>query len=480
MAEKYSHTTRNYPAGGYNEIIVGCKMERMCSWQETSYAILKGGPEMKFVITDFGAKTGDRLQTEAIQKAIDTCYLQGGGEVVIPAGIYRTGGLLLRSHVTLHLMSGAVLEASEDPDDYDAVETDRLQEYHEEDFCTGNGARSSHPFSRWQHGIIRAMKAEDIAVIGEPYSFIDGRNCYDPEGEENYRGPHGLNLWNCSGVTLKGYTLRNTGNWAHALFFCQDILAQQVTVYGGHDAFDVFLCENVKVAECGFYTGDDCIAGFGSRNVHVSDCILHSACSVFRFGGADVVMERCISESPCEFAFRGSLTRQQKEKGRMPDENARRNTLTAFLYYCDDRFADEPIPRMGNILIRDCEFSGVDQLFNMDFGRHRWCCHRPLTSITFENCCLTGAISPIYIHGDPEDPITFTLKNMTISPAPGHEKDDFMDAENYRMIRLDGVDASGYEKARIMVRSRGDLEITRCLETEVTEGESGKSGYSGH
>lgn len=55
-----------------------------------------------YTITDFGARISDLLQTEAIQRAIDECFSNGGGEVIIPAGIYRTGGLRLRSHVTLH------------------------------------------------------------------------------------------------------------------------------------------------------------------------------------------------------------------------------------------------------------------------------------------------------------------------------------------------------------------------------------------
>ncbi len=58
---------------------------------------------MVYNIIDFGAKVSDLLQTEAIQNAIDKCFLNGGGEVVIPSGVYRTGGLRLRSHVTLHL-----------------------------------------------------------------------------------------------------------------------------------------------------------------------------------------------------------------------------------------------------------------------------------------------------------------------------------------------------------------------------------------
>ena len=45
-----------------------------------------------FNIRDYGAKICDRLQTDNIQKAIDDCFLAGGGRVVIPCGVYVTGG----------------------------------------------------------------------------------------------------------------------------------------------------------------------------------------------------------------------------------------------------------------------------------------------------------------------------------------------------------------------------------------------------
>ena len=61
----------------------------------------------EFNIRDYGAHFSDRLQTEKIQKAIDDCFLAGGGRVVIPCGIYLTGGLRLRSNVQLYLEAGA-------------------------------------------------------------------------------------------------------------------------------------------------------------------------------------------------------------------------------------------------------------------------------------------------------------------------------------------------------------------------------------
>ena len=55
-----------------------------------------------YVITDFGAVSDTTvLSTEAIQRAVDRCSEAGGGRVVVPAGMYKTGTLVLRSHVNL-------------------------------------------------------------------------------------------------------------------------------------------------------------------------------------------------------------------------------------------------------------------------------------------------------------------------------------------------------------------------------------------
>ena len=67
------------------------------------YSTINNFPETIYNIADFGARVSDSYQTEAIQKAIDTCFLNGGGRVVIPEGIFLTGGLRLRSNVVLYL-----------------------------------------------------------------------------------------------------------------------------------------------------------------------------------------------------------------------------------------------------------------------------------------------------------------------------------------------------------------------------------------
>ena len=54
-------------------------------------------------VLDYGADpTGIELSTKAIQDAIDRCNAQGGGTVIIPAGMYTTGPITLRSNVRLY------------------------------------------------------------------------------------------------------------------------------------------------------------------------------------------------------------------------------------------------------------------------------------------------------------------------------------------------------------------------------------------
>ena len=58
------------------------------------------------------------IQTEAIQQLIDRCAADGGGVIVVPEGIYKTGALFFRQGTNLYLKRGAVLLGSEDIADF--------------------------------------------------------------------------------------------------------------------------------------------------------------------------------------------------------------------------------------------------------------------------------------------------------------------------------------------------------------------------
>jgi len=422
--------------------------------------------EKKYYITDFGARVCDLLQTRYIQKAIDVCFLGGGGIVVIPEGIFRTGGLRLRSGVTLYLESGAILEGSPNPDDYTGYINDEIEPINEPNI--NNLARSVYPFSRWNNSIIRAIDARDIAVIGEKGSYINGVNCYYPIGEENFRGPHAINFQRCENVYLEGYTIMHSANWAHAIFNTKHIIARGLKVYGGHDGFDIRTCDDVLIEECNFYTGDDCIAGFDNCDVIIRNCAFDCSCSALRFGGNNVLIENCRSTAPARFGHRCSLPREALATGALTDESSRHNMLTFFLYYCDFRADIRKTP--GDIVIRNCEIENADGLFELSFdGKHKWCTNRSLSSIVFENCKVTGVNKPIHIYGDANEPLDFTLNDVQLAAREGYEKEPLIDAVYYSKISLNNVTLDGFYSPEVIVRSEGKINACNSSEFKISK-----------
>ena len=78
----------------------------------------------QYVITDYGVKNDSALlQTEAIQKVIDTAAANGGGVVVVPKGTFFTGSLFFRPGTHLHMAEGSRLKGSDAITHYKIVKT---------------------------------------------------------------------------------------------------------------------------------------------------------------------------------------------------------------------------------------------------------------------------------------------------------------------------------------------------------------------
>ena len=426
-----------------------------------------------FPIGNYGACICDRLQTKQIQSAIDDCFLQGGGRVIIPAGIYLTGGLRLRSGVTLYLQAGAILRGSPNPEDYNDYIHDPLEPIETIDDPTVS--RSVYPFSRWNNAVIRVIEAHDIAIIGETGSYIDGGDCFDAQGEEGYRGPHGINIQRSHGILLEGYTVLNCGNWAHAIFCSQDITVRCLRVFGGHDSFDIRTCDRVLIEECEFRSGDDCVAGFDNHDCVIRNCLLDTACSAFRFGGNNILIENCRAVAPASFGFRGSLSKEEKAASAPTAQHHRHNMLTFFLYYCDFRAVIRKDP--GNITIRNCEIENADRLFNLQFdGKHRWCINRSLHSIHFENCHATGIRLPIHIHSSREEPLDFSLDHVDLTAAQGCEEVPFLKSLHHRAITLKNVTLRDYTDPTAICCSDGTFYAENSTPLTVLRADPSEMG----
>ena len=61
-------------------------------------------PDHSVMLTDFGAVSdGQTDNTQAFARAIDAVVQAGGGRLVVPTGIWRTGPIQLKSNLDLHL-----------------------------------------------------------------------------------------------------------------------------------------------------------------------------------------------------------------------------------------------------------------------------------------------------------------------------------------------------------------------------------------
>ncbi|MBR5739092.1 MAG: right-handed parallel beta-helix repeat-containing protein [Lachnospiraceae bacterium] len=416
-------------------------------------------------VCDYGACYSDKLQTEAFQKAIDDCFLSGGGRVVVPCGVYVIGGIRLRSGVELYLETGAIVKGSRNPEDYYGYLNDTLEPVTLEPVGkTSKTGRSAVSTSRWSNGLIRAFDAHDIAVTGEKGSYFDGSNCYDPQGENDFRGPHGMSFWRCKGIRLEGYTFINSSNWCHAIFKSEDITMKNVSVYAGFDGLDVRTCDNVLVEDCKFFTGDDCIAGFDNNDVVVRNCLLNTACMPLRFGGNHVLVENCVSNER-RFGSRVRLSSESKVLGNLTDETVRHESWAPFSYYCDHRA--DPRKYIGDIVFRNCRFEQERELIRIEFdGLHRWCCNLPLRQVRFENCEIKDLCGTGMIWSTEDEKVTVEYVGCRISGRAGTEK-PIVVAGNFEKILFEDCVIDGFTDPTILVATDDPVEFVRTAPVTV-------------
>lgn len=244
-----------------------------------------------FSVVDFGAVgDGATLDTDAINQAVAQCSQAGGGQVLFPPGKYLSGTVHLKSNVTLVLQAAATLVGSDNLDSYAYFRPPA--DTHEAKFRP-----------QWHRGLILGVDAENVAIVGD--GVIDGARVFDPNGEERMRGPHTVLLGDCTDVTIRGVTIRDSANYAVMLEHCSDVDVRNVKVAGGWDAVHFRgwagrPCRNVNILDCQFFTGDDCIAGRYWENVVIKNCVINSSCNGIRVIGPaeNLIVQDCLFYGP--------------------------------------------------------------------------------------------------------------------------------------------------------------------------------------
>lgn len=261
-------------------------------------------------ICDFGAiGDGETSDTSAIQQAIDTCYAGGGGQVLVPAGKrFRSGTIVLKSNVELHVERGAAILASGDPGDYPhRLHVTALENGRPDPQQPGLGM------------LITAERAEHVAITGGGVIDGGGQQFVAEDRRYIYRmqpwRPFTVFLLGCTDVTVRDITLRDGALWTLRLSGCDDVLIDGIRIHNdlklpNSDGIDLDRCRNVRVVGCHIQAGDDCIclktchetAAWGDtcENIVVTGCTLISTSSALIIGAEarapirNVIFEGCV------------------------------------------------------------------------------------------------------------------------------------------------------------------------------------------
>ncbi|MDH7605130.1 MAG: glycoside hydrolase family 28 protein [Melioribacter sp.] len=297
-------------------------------------------PDREFYITDFGAKgDGLTINTEAFAKAIDACSKSGGGKVIVPAGLWLTGPISLKSNVNLHLLQGAHIQFTKNFDDYPLVETtyEGTQQYRctspisgfnlENIAITGygiidGGGEAWRPVKKykltanqWKElvasgGVVdksgntwwpteQAMNGEKI--ISELLKSKKQLTKEDYEKVRDFLRPVMVNLVKCKNILLDGVTFQNSPAWNLHPLMSENIIVRNVTVRNpwysqNGDGIDVESCKNVIIYNSKFDVGDDAICmksgrdefgrkrGIPTENIIIADCIVYHGHGGFTIG----------------------------------------------------------------------------------------------------------------------------------------------------------------------------------------------------
>lgn len=366
----------------------------------------------QFLITEFGAVSDLEMnQTKMIQNCIDACRDAGGGEVIIPAGTFLIGSIRLYSSMTLRLKSGAVLKGSRNFKDYTDFKVPATIQYlHDEHYV-----KSWNLPPYYFYAMITAFDEEDISIIGEPGSVIDGQNTFDADGEEKFRGPMGMTISRVKNLHLEGYVFENSANWSHALDGCRNITIDNVTVKAGHDGFNLHHSADIQVKDCRLETGDDCFAGYDVENLTAENCSLNTACNSMRIGGRNIQFRNCTFSGPGRYPHLSEDTYY---------------THGVFKYY-----AIRPDTMRGdaeNIRFDNCRITDADKLFFYDNGREDISQNNvPLRSFILENTFVSGIRHTSLFKGNGEKG-KLVMRNVQIdfdSDEPFLEIDHCIDLE---------------------------------------------------
>ena len=260
-------------------------------------------------IRTFGAKgDGTTVDTAALQAAIDACTRDGGGTVLVPAGIFVIGTTELKSNVTLHIAAAGKLLGSADGKQYHAV--DAIPLHGDTTLNDGNWA------------LLFAVKTKNIAIEGP--GTVDGqgaqfhsavRGTTPPSGIGGNKRPYHVLIYQCENFAIRNISMLDCAYHSIRIIESKRIYLDGIYIHnrvnGNNDGFHFISAQYVTVSNCIVKSQDDACAMFGScQFITITNSSFSTRWSVFRFGGGhvqNIAISNCLlyEVDGCPMKFQG-------------------------------------------------------------------------------------------------------------------------------------------------------------------------------
>lgn len=328
-------------------------------------------PENEFNIIDFGA-AGDGItdNTKIFREVIDSCFNTGGGTIIVPAGIWITGPIILKSNINLHLERGALIQFTKDFDDYPLVETtyegqgqyrcispiygrnlnniaitgegvidgageawrpvkkSKLTSLQWLDLVTSGGVVDKSGNTWWpsEQAMNGASELERLSRKGKLTKK-------DYMAVRDFLRPVMISLVSCKNILLDGVTFQNSPAWNIHPLMCSNLIVREVNVRNpwysqNGDGIDIESCRDVILYNSSFDVGDDAICiksgkdefgrkrGIPTENLIVTDCIVYHGHGGFTIGSEMSGGVKNIKVNNCDFIGTDVGLRFKSTRGR--------------------------------------------------------------------------------------------------------------------------------------------------------------------
>lgn len=228
-------------------------------------------------IAEYGASVSDfRATREAFGQAFAACAPDG--TVVVPEGRWNTGGITVPGEVTLFFEDGAILNFSQDPNDYLPVVATRFEGMDVMNYqpfiyipeaknvaIIGNGTLYGNGASWWGWRLNKNLEIHEGATAEDLYEMSKNNVPIFERvfgSEEKPLRPSFIQPYKSENIVISGLTLYDGPMWTIHPVYSKNVTIKNITFESdgpNTDGIAIDSSENVEVLDSYIKSGDDAV-----------------------------------------------------------------------------------------------------------------------------------------------------------------------------------------------------------------------------